>query len=361
MTCPRAWTHAQGRPMKQPAAGLVATLAIVAISLAFISLFSFPVFSGWVAFLIDCIIPMQIVIGVTWGGKHPAFASSQAQPVKGLLLLLLNLAVGAVFAIVLWMTVGHGINPPTPILIFYMIDFVLTTFWLTIMWGGWPFLGIIRNPVAAGFTLLIAAAAVAYIIFRVFFDFGFMEGAPFYRAALDPHGMFNAWNAIVYYVTVIAVMFFVIGFDLWPLHKFPAVMKQPFLGIAWTALSVVLGWLVFYLGTVVAHIDVVVFMVAVPIPFIFGTIIVLNMLQGSLFPNFKPPVKGLLNVVLIAVVGTALARLYGALMPSLTGVLKSGPPAYDLEIWLASALLSVTFPFLVFHAEIFKLWPLRKA
>jgi len=30
-------------------------------------------------------------------------------------------------------------------------------------------------------------------------------------------------------------------------------------------------------------------------------------------------------------------------------------------IWLASALLSVTFPSLVFYAEFFKLWPLRKA
>ena len=66
-------------------------------------------------------------------------------------------------------------------------------------------------------------------------------------------------------------------------------------------------------------------------------------------------------MVVIALVGTALARLYGALAPSITGALKSGPPAYDFEIWLASALLSVTFPFLVFHAEIFKLWPLRKA
>ena len=345
--------------MKQPVAGLVATLAIIAISLGFISLFGFPVFSGWVAYLIDCIIPMQIVIGVTWGGKLPAFAGARPQPLRGLLLILLNLAVGAVIATVLWLTVGHGIQPPTPSLIFFMITFVLTTFWLTIMWGGWPFLGAIKNPVAAGFAILIAAAVLSYVIFRVFFDFSFMQGAPFYQAALDPHGMFNAWNAVVYYVTVIAAMFFVVGFDLWPMHKFPAIMRQPILGMVWTVVSATLGWVFFYLGTAVAKMDVAVFMVTVPIPFIFGTIIVLNMLQGSLFPNFKPPLKGVLNVALIAIVGTALARFYGAMAPSVTGVLKSGPPGYDFEIWLASALLSVTFPFLVFHAEIFKLWPLR--
>lgn len=347
--------------MKQPLAGLVATFVIVAISLGFISLFGFPMFSGWVGYLMDCIIPMQIVIGVTWAGKHPAFAASRPQPLKGLLFILLDLAVAAVFAALLWVTVGHSINPPTPILIFFMIDFVLTTFWLTIIWGGWPFLGAIKNAVAAGFALLIAASAISYVIFRVFFDFSFMTGAPFYQAGLDPHGMFNAWTAVVYYVTVIAAMFFVVGFDLWPMHKFPAIMRQPVLGIVWTLVSAALGWVFFYLGTAVAKMDVVVFLVTVPIPFIFGTIIVLNMLQGSLFPNLKPPLKGVLNVAVIAIVGTVLARIYGALAPSVTGALKSGPPGYDFEIWLATALLSVTFPFLVFHAEIFKLWPLRKS
>ena len=38
---------------------------------------------------------------------------------------------------------------------------------------------------------------------------------------------------------------------------------------------------------------------------------------------------------------------------------QPGPPTYDFEIWLASALLSVTFPLLIFYAEIFKFWPLR--
>jgi hypothetical protein len=44
-----------------------------------------------------------------------------------------------------------------------------------------------------------------------------------------------------------------------------------------------------------------------------------------------------------------------------TGVLKSGPPTNDFEIWLATALLGVTFPFLIFFAEFFKMWPLVKA
>ena len=66
------------------------------------------------------------------------------------------------------------------------------------------------------------------------------------------------------------------------MHKFPAIMRQPVLGIVWTLVSAALGWVFFYLGTAVAKMDVVVFLVTVPIPFIFGTIIVLNMLQGAI-------------------------------------------------------------------------------
>ena len=32
--------------------------------------------------------------------------------------------------------------------------------------------------------------------------------------------------------------------------------------------------------------------------------------------------------------------------------------ASDYERWLASALLGVTFPFLIFYAEFYKMWPL---
>jgi hypothetical protein len=42
-----------------------------------------------------------------------------------------------------------------------------------------------------------------------------------------------------------------------------------------------------------------------------------------------------------------------------TANLPLGPtPADDFERWLASALLGVTFPFLIFYAEFFKMWPL---
>jgi hypothetical protein len=306
-------------------------------------------------------IPMQIVIGITWATKHPRFAASRNQPAKGLLLLLVSILGGVITAVLFFYTVNGGINPPTPFLLMFIIIVVLSTFAASIIWGGWPFMNMIKSPVAAGITMLAACYVVTYIIFRVFFNYSFMQGAPVYVASLDPHGMFNAWNAVVYYVTVIGVMFLMLSFDLWPLTKFPSIMKQPVLGIVWSLICLVVGYGVYYAGVKALKMDVVSFMVHVPVAYIFGTIIVLNMLQGSLFGKVSQPAKGVLNIVTVALVGTLLFDVYGALSGRVTGVLKPGPPTYDFELWIASALLGVTFPLLVCHAEFFKLWPLKRS
>src|SRR5580704_9178380 len=345
---------------KQPAAGIIASVIIMAISLAFISLFELSTFTGWVAYCIECLIPMQIVIGITWATKHPHFAGSRSQPAKGILLGLVTLVAGVITGALFFYTVNGGINPPTPFLMMFIIIVVLTTFAASIMWGGWPFMQMIKSPVAAGIAMLATCYLVAYIIFRVCFNYGFIQGAPVYGASLDPQGLFNAWNAVVYYVTVIAVMFAMLSFDLWPLTKFPAIMKQPVLGIVWSIICIMLGSLVFYIGVDGLRMDVVSFMVHVPVAFIFGTIIVLNMLQGSLFGKLSQPLKGLLNMATVVLVGTFLFGVYSALSGRVTGALKVVPPTYDFELCIASALLGVTFPVLIFHAEFFKLWPLKR-
>jgi hypothetical protein len=300
------------------------------------------------------------VISVTWGGKHPAFAAARPQPAKGILLTVLALAVGAVVAVVHFFTVGGGVNPPPPMLAMCIIATVIITFWLAIIWGGWPFTTLIKNPVAAGFTMLVACYLINYLLFRLLFNYGFMRGAPVYVSSLDPHGLFNAWSVLVFYITVIAVMFLSLNFDLWPFTKFPALMRQPLLGLVWTITSLVIGGLTFYIGVHLMKMDVVSFMVRVPIPFVFGTIIVLNMMHGSIFGKLAQPLKGLLNAIASAAIGTVLALLYGALAPLVTGKVNPGPPSYDFEIWLASALLAVTFPFLICYAEFFKMWPLHR-
>ena len=345
--------------MKQPVLGVIATLLVMAIALAFISLFSFPMFAGWVAYGLLCVIPIQIVMAVTWGTGHPQFAAKQPQPVRGLLLTIFALVVGAIAAFAVIQLVGAGLKPPPPIVAHWVIVVVPVTFWAAIMWGGWPFTKLIKNPMAAGLTMLLTVYLLNYAFFRVFFNYEFMAGAPVYVASLDPHGMYNGWSALVFIVTALAGMFLMICFDLWPLTTVGAIMQQPVLGIVWTICALLFAVVAFYVGIDVMHMDVVRFLIRVPVPLIFGSIIVLNMLQNSLFGKMAQPVKGIANVISVVIIGSGLVRAYGALAPMVTGQLAAGGPAYDFEIWIASACLSTTFPFLIFFAEFFQFWPLQ--
>jgi hypothetical protein len=346
--------------MKQPWLGIVSSVLVIIVSLGFIAIFALPAFTTWVAYALICLIPMVIVISVTWGGKHPAFAVKHAQPARGGLLMLLVLPVGAIVALIHFITVGGSVSPPTPMLSMCIITTVIIAFWIAIIWGGWPFSTLIKNPVAAGLVMLAAGYVVNVLLFRLFFNYGFMRDTPMYVPAQDPHGLFNAWNAVVAYVTVISAMFLMLCFELWPLSKRPALVRQPLLGTIWTAIVLVIGAVILLIGEGLFRMDAPVFMVRVPIPFIFGTIIVMNMMQDSLFAGFSQPVKGLCNAAAAAVIGVALSRLFGALAPALSGNVASGPPRYMFEIWLASALLAVTFPFLIIFADLFQFWPLRR-
>lgn len=346
--------------LKQPLLGIVASAIIIAISLAFISLFEYAAFAGWVSYVLIAVIPMEIVVGITWGSKLPAFAGSRPQPLRGFLLILVTAVAGAIGGPAYYIVAGKSVSPPTPMLMHSVIVLVVVTFWLSVMWGGWPF-SLLKSPIAAGVTMLAACYVLNYVLFLVFFDYGFMQGAPFYDTALDPGGMFNGVNAMVFYVTAVGVMFLNLNFDLWPFTSFPKIMKQPTLGVVWTITALLLAAVIWYVGVDYIGMDPMAFLVTVPIPFIFGTIIVLNMLQGSMFAGTTEPLRGILNTVASAVIGTVLALGYGALSGSVTGTVAAGPPNYDYEIWLASALLGVTFPFLIFKAEFFGFWPLKKA
>lgn len=347
--------------LKQPALGLVASALVIAISLGFVALFPAAKFLGSISYCLICFIPMEIVVGVMWGCKHPPFLAGRKQPLKGILLALFTLLVGAAVAVGYFFIAGGGYRPVTPMLMMCSIVSVVVMFWAAIMFGGWPFNALLKKPVEAGFAMLLACYAINLALFKLLFNYEFMRGAPVYNEFLDPHGLFNANLALVFYMSAIAIMFLMLHFDLWPLTKWPAVMKQPVLGLVWTAICLALGAAAFYVGIYALKMDPLQFMVRAPIAFIFGTIIVLNMLQGSLFAKFTQPWKGVLNAIAAAVVGTALAQLYGALAPYVSGELAPGPPGNDFERWLASALLAVTFPFLIFYAEFFEFWPLKKA
>jgi hypothetical protein len=344
---------------KQPWLGVTATGLVIVLALLFIAPLSWPTFGGWVSFAMMCAIPFAIVVGAFWHGEHPSALAGLRQPVRGLAYLAVTAVVAAVVATVLWVGIGGSVGPPVPMLAQATILSVVVTFFLAIVWGGWPF-SLIRNRLVAGLALLVGSYVVAAVLFEVLFDYAWLKGAPVYVASLDPGGLFDAWDATVVAVTALAVMFAVLHLDLWPLTRSARVMRQPLLGLVWTAGCLVVGITLYYLGTRVLGMTPPGFLVAVPVPFIFGSVVLLNMLQDSLFAGRRQPVKGVLGVVAAMVVGTVLALLYRAVMPLVTGDLPSGPATFDAELWLANALLAVTFPFLAFYGDYFRLWPLAR-
>lgn len=340
--------------MTQPLLGLVATALVIVLSLAYLALFDFGTFVGWVAFVMLCMIPAQIVTVVI--APNPPWAVGRPQPTRGLLNLLATIVAAAVIApVVLWL-VGEGVSPPGPIPSQFAVIVVPTTFFLAIAFGGWPFTQMTRNAGAAGAGVLVASYAITYALFRVFYNYDFLQGAPVDLASA-PDGMYNAVVALVFYVTALGGMFLLLHFDLWPLTAAPAVMKQPLLGAVWTIVAVAVAVAVMQV-TGSRSKDPMWVLTRVTAPFIFGTIIVLNMLQNSLFAKMRQPLKGVANVIAAAVIGVGLGQVYGYFSDWYFNELPMGQPGYEYELWLVNALLSVTFPFLIFYAAYFNYWPL---
>lgn len=343
---------------RQPLLGICAALLIIAISWVFIAVLDWPAFRDWVSVYLMCTIPVTFIVGAFWHAEHPRPLARLRQPVKGLAFLALALLVGAVVSIALLFTVGGGVTPPTPNLAQCVIISVPFSFWLTVMWGGWPFMKI-RSPLLGGFAILVTTYALAVLVFRTLFNYDFLKGAPVYVARLDPQGPFDAWTALVFIVTCMAAAFLILHFDLWPFTARPQLMRQPVLGLVWTLAAIVVSALVCYVGMGVVGMAPPTFLTTITVPFLFGSIVVLITLEGSLYGGLRQPLRGVVSAATAAVVGIGLARLYVAVSGALSGEVAWGAPSFEGEVWLASALLAVTFPFLAYYADYFGMWPLK--
>jgi hypothetical protein len=309
-----------------------------------------------VAFVMLCLIPAQVITVVL--APNPPFAPAR-QPGRGLVLLLVTVATAAIVAPIVLFTVGAGAMPPGPIPSHYAVIVVPTTFFMAIALHGWPFTRLTKNGGAVSAMMLPAAYLITYAGFRLFFNYGFLDGTPV-DVASAPDGLYNGVTALVFYVTALAGMFLVLHFDLWPLTKVPALMTQPVLGVVWLAFSAAAGAAVMQVTGGMDK-DPMWVLTRVTAPFIFGTIVVLNMLQNSLFARLRQPLKGLCNTAAATAIGVALAQAFGAFSDWYFNALPMGGPGYEYELWLVNALLSVTFPFLIFHAAYFDYWPLARA
>jgi hypothetical protein len=344
--------------MKQPGLGIVATLIAIVLSFVLIRALGPDLFMGWSSYAIMCALPFTIVVGAFWKGEAPRVITTLTQPVRGIVFLVIAAVVAAIVAVIHLYARGGGMSPPLPMAVMTIITSVVTAFFMVLVLGGWPF-SLIRNRVVGGIALLVAIYVVNALIFQFLMNFEFASGAPFYQDALEPGGLFSAWDVVTLIVTALAVMFLFLNFDLWPLKQVKALGSGPLFSLVWGLCCFALGWVVFTIGTALSGLPAPTFLVWVPIPFLFGSIIMLQMLGGSVFATLKQPVQGLASAITSAVLGLLLALGYSALMPVLSAAFPAGPQGEFLaELWLANALLAMTFPLLAFFGDYFQLWPL---
>lgn len=349
----------------QPVVGIVASVLVVSAALWISVALSPDAVLTWVSLILVAMVPMQMVIGLAWGSKQPAAIAGLPQFMRGVAFCLLMAIVGAVVAWVSYATVGGGISPPTPFVNMFLIFAVPLTLTLIIPFQRWPFTALLGDrPVAAGFALLATAYALAWVLYRVLFDFSFLQQAPFYQAALDPHGKFIAWLPLTAGLSVVVGILSLVLLDFWPLsllaQAFPAWGRQPLFGFAASLLIALIAaglWCVF---DVTRGMDVVEFLVRVCVSMIFGIFIVLVMFEGAPFVRFPQPWRGVVLIGVAAALAVALHALYRAIAVSRFG-LPGGAPGYVLELWLATSMLAITFPLMVAYAGFFNFWPLRRS
>lgn len=348
---------------RQPIAGIVASILVVAASI-WVSVALRPdVFLTWVNLLLVSMVPIQIVISLVWHCKQPESIGRLPQPIRGLALLLLTVAVGVLVAWVSLRTVGGGLTPPTPFVNMFVILSVLVTIWLIIPLQCWPFTSILgKQLVAMGFALLVVAYALTWILFNTLFDFGFLHQAPFYLEALDPHGSFNAWHPLTFGLCSVATILSLVLLDFWPIsilaRTFPAFGRQPLFGIASGALIALVVATVWQICVAQLGMDVVQLLVRA-VSMIFGIFIVLVMFEGAPFVRLPQPLRGLVLISIAALLAVCMNTLYRYFAVDHLG-LTGGAPGYTLELWLATSMLAITFPFMVFYASFFDYWPLRR-
>lgn len=340
--------------MRQPALGAASAVLVFVLSWLVIAVMGADVLLGWGSFVFMGAIPFGIVFGAFWKGTEPAGVARLRQPVRGVALVVIAAVVAAVVSLAAWAGLGGTVSPPPPMAAQPIIVSVVLTFCLAIALDGWPF-SLLRHRLLGGVALLVTVYVLDVLVSRLM-SFGFAAGEPFYRPELDPHGPVDAWTVVAVAVSALATMFYFLHFGGSPYRP----RGTPASGLAFAATCLVIAVVAERLGTA-GGMPTPTYLVTVPIPLLSGSIVVLTVFRGGLTERIRAPYGPIVSAVVATVLGLLLARLYVLVMPLLSGPQPAGPEGgFTAELWLANALLGVTFPLLAVHGDYFEFWPFAR-
>jgi len=359
MTPTARWT------VTQPWRGIFGLIITLGSAMIITSIFDLQTYLGTFTTFIMSNVPILALIGAGWQAQYPS-TQGLPQPWKGFLLTAFSVLVGllACFFLVDFLADGAA----TPFIHVQAINTVITTFFLVIAFGMWPFNK--WSVPARGFWTLILAYLLAWLITRLFFNFSMLSYAaptgpvPFYAeggplaafAGIAPKGVF-AWEcALAFYFAVLLFLFCFLALGFWPFSKSESVMKQPTMGFVVTFVCLVLGAILYFIGTKALSIEPLKFLLYL-VSFLFGLLMFIFMFQMWPGRGLKSPVGGgILNIILSIIVAIIAYKALGAWCTSHFG---ADAMKYPFDIFAtANLMLGLTFPAWAAYSAFWDFWPL---
>ncbi|MFH1115021.1 MAG: hypothetical protein V1792_14005 [Pseudomonadota bacterium] len=357
-----------GFQLNQPWRGICGTVIVAAFSLTVTSLFSAEVFNGLYTVLSVATVPFLVMVGAGWKVQYPS-THGLPQPSKGLLLLGYFGLLGAL--------VGFGVRnflangAAQPFINTYVIITVVTTFFLVLAFGLWPYSKLSAG--LAGWLTLITAFLLTWLILKLF-NFSLLSfpsgtnpssipPVPFYAtggplaafAGLAPQGPIPWETALAGYFWALVWLFVFVNLGMWPFSKATKLMGQPVLGIIVTVCSLALSVIVTSIAVTSLSIEPLKLLL-MGVCWLFGILVFMILFQmwpGRVMPQ---PLWGVVNLAVAA--GFGVVGYFGY---SAFALWHFGDAAtkYPISIFtLATMMLAVTFPAMAVYSDFFDFWPL---
>ncbi len=354
--------------VNQPWRGIIGVVIVEAFALTLVSLFTAEVFNGLFTLLAVATIPFLLMVGVGWKGQYPS-TQGLPQPWRGLLLAGFVVLAGAFVGLAIKNFLAGGVVQP--FIVVYAIINVVTTFFLILAFGLWPYN---KLPASlAGWLTLITSFVLTWLILQLFnfnvlsFPSGVnpspVSPVPLYAAGgplapfagLAPHGPFAWETALTYYLMATLFLFMFLTLGMWPFSMSPRLMRQPLLGFIVTLSCFALGSAGIFICVLKLSIEPLTLMMK-GICWTFGILLILTMLQTWPGRLLKQPLGGVVNLALAAGIGIISYIGYGAFALWHFGDAASKYP--DNIFIMAGMMLSVTFPAWAAYSDLFDFWPL---
>jgi hypothetical protein len=354
----------------QPGRGIFGLVITLAAMLIVTSIFDIKGYLSLFTTFIMCNVPVVAVIGAGWQGKYPS-TEGLSQPARGFLLTAFVVLIGILCALGLVNFSAGG--AATPFIQVRAIVTVITTFFLVIALGMWPFQKL--SLPAKGFLTLICAYVIAWLI-TLLFNFSLLsnpqgiitspvnpvplyaEGGPLAAFAnIAPMGPFAWESALLFYFCVFTFLFCFVALQFWPFSKSPKLMKQPVMGIVVIISCLILGIILYFIGVSALKIAPLRFLLYL-VSFLFGLLMFLFMFQMWPGRAIKSPAGcGFLNIILSIIAGIIAYHLLLAFCTSHFGL--EAMKQYPNDVFAtANLMLGLVFPAWAMYAVAWDFWPL---